>query len=151
MTMKNESRSCDEFQMAALAVLDGEVAPIADEEINAHVANCEVCAAALAGFTALNATMARVSYDQPGVDLWPTIRASVAPAPKRQAARDMLVIVGLALALGGWRLAQLLVDLPAPVVNSTVPLALVIVVLWRFVGDPFAIQVSSHRLHGDRS
>jgi len=55
------------------------------------------------------------------------------------------------MAIGGWRLAQLLVDLPAPVVNSTVPLVLVVLALWRFVGDPFAIQVSSHRFHGDRS
>ena len=39
-----------------------------------------------------------------------------------------------------WRLAQLLFDLPAPVVNSVVPLALIIIVLWRFTGDPFAIR-----------
>jgi len=137
--------------MAAMAVLDGEVAPLAAEEINAHVANCDVCGAALAGLTSLNATMARASYDRPGVDLWPAIRASMAPAPKPEASRDMTAIVGLGMALGAWRLAQLLVDLPAPVVNSTVPLALVVVVLWRLAGDPFAIQVSSHRLHGDRS
>ena len=137
--------------MAAMAMLDGEVAPLAAEEINAHVTSCDACGAAVAGFTSLNAGMVRVNYDQPGVDLWPTIRASVTPTPQRHAAREMTAIVGLALALGGWRLAQLLVDLPAPVVNSAVPLALVVLVLWRFVGDPFAIQVSSHRLHGDRS
>jgi predicted anti-sigma-YlaC factor YlaD len=136
--------------MAAMALLDGEAAPLAAVEINAHVANCDVCGAALAGLTSLNVTMARVSYHQQGVDLWPSIRASVA-RPQRQAAREMTAIVGLAIALGGWRLAQLLVDLPAPVVNSTVPLALVVAVLWRFVGDPFAIQVSSHRLQGDQS
>ena len=149
--MTSESRSCDEFQMAAMAALDGEVATLAADEINAHVSNCDVCGAALAGLTSMNAAMARVSFDKPDVDLWPTIRARVAPAPGRQAARDMTVIVGLAIAIGGWRLAQLLVDLPAPVVNSTVPLALIVAVLWRFVGDPFAIQVSSHRFHGDRA
>lgn len=151
MKTQSESRSCDEFQMAAMALLDGEVAPLGAEEIHAHVASCDLCGAALADLTSLNATMTRVSYDQPGVDLWPTIRARVAPAPQRQAAREMTVIIGLAIALGGWRLAQLLVDLPAPVVNSTVPLALVVAVLWRFVGDPFAIQISSRRLQGDRS
>jgi len=150
MTM-TESRSCDEFQMAAMAVLDGEVATLAADEIDAHVSNCDVCGAALAGLTSLNTAMTHVSFDGPAVDLWPTIRASVAPAAKRQTARDMRVIVGLAMAIGGWRLAQLLVDLPAPVVNSTVPLVLVVLALWRFVGDPFAIQVSSHRFHGDRS
>lgn len=151
MTMRRESRSCDEFQMAAMAVLDGEVAALAPDEINAHVSNCDVCGAALAGLTSLNVGMARVRLDEPDVDLWPTIRASVVPAPTRQGARDLTVIVGLAMAIGGWRLAQLLVDLPAPVVNSTVPLALVVVVLWRLVGDPFAIEVSSDHFCGDRS
>lgn len=151
MTTGSQLRSCDEFQMSAMVMLDGEVAPLSAEEINAHVGNCDVCVAALAGLTSLNATMARLNYDQPGVDLWPTIRASVAAARRPQTGRDMTVIVGLGMTLGAWRLAQLLVDLPAPVVNSTVPLALVAVVLWRFVGDPFAIQVSTHGLHGDRS
>ena len=151
MTTGSQLRSCDEFQMSAMVMLDGEVAPLSAEEINAHVGNCDVCSAALAGLTSLNAAMARVRFDERDVDLWPTIHASVAPAPKRQAARETAVIVGLAMAIGGWRLAQLLVDLPAPVVNSTIPLALVVVALWRFFGDPFAIQVSSHRLHGDRS
>jgi hypothetical protein len=86
MTMRSESRSCDEFQMAAMAVLDGEVTTVAGEEIHAHVAGCEVCGAALAGLTSLNAAMARVRFDEPGVDLWPAIRANVAPAPQRQAA-----------------------------------------------------------------
>jgi hypothetical protein len=151
MTTRSRSRSCDEFQMAAMALVDGEAAPMAADEIHAHVVNCEVCTTALAGITSLNAAISRVSYERRDVDLWPTIRASIAPAPKPDAPRDMSMIVGLATALGAWRIAQLLVDLPAPVVNSSVPLALVVVVLWRFVGDPFAIQVSSHRLHGDRS
>lgn len=151
MTTKSESRSCDQFQMAAMALLDGEVTPLAAEEIRAHVSNCVVCGAALADLTSLKTAMARVNYGQPGVNLWPAIRASVAPVPQRQAARERRVIVGLALALGAWRLAQLLIELPAPVVNSTLPFAVVVVVLWRFVGDPFAIQVSSQRLQGDRS
>jgi hypothetical protein len=54
--------------------------------------------------------------------------------------------VALTGALAAWRLAQLLLDWPAPVVNSIVPLALVVVVLWRLTGDPFAIRVSSHQL-----
>ena len=151
MTMRSESRSCDEFQMAAMAVLDREVAPLGAEEIKTHVSSCDVCSAVLAGLTSVDAAMARVSLDEPDVNLWPAIRTRVAPAPQRQTARDMTVIVGLAVAISGWRLAQLLVDLPAPVVNSTVPLALVVVVLWRFVGDPFAIQVSAQRLHRDKS
>ena len=44
--------------------------------------------------------------------------------------------------LVAWRLAQLLLDVPAPVVNSVVPLALIVVVLRRLAGDPFALRLS---------
>jgi hypothetical protein len=53
--------------------------------------------------------------------------------------------------LVGWRVGQLLLDLPAPVVNSIVPLACVVFVLWRFAGDPFAIHVSPHQFRQERA
>jgi hypothetical protein len=60
--------------------------------------------------------------------------------------RERGAIIGLAAGLGMWRLAQLLLDLPGPVVNSVVPLALIVLVLWRFTGDPFAIRVTPLQL-----
>jgi hypothetical protein len=64
----------------------------------------------------------------------------------RGARREVGAIVGLTAVLVAWRLAQLLLDLPAPVVNSVVPLVLVVLVLRWLVGDPFAIRLSSHQL-----
>jgi hypothetical protein len=55
-----------------------------------------------------------------------------------------LALLGLRAAVVAWRLAQLLLEWPAPVVNSIVPLVLIVVVLRRLTGDPSAIQNSSH-------
>ena len=74
------------------------------------------------------------------------IHQHVASSSPHRVLRESRAILGLSAALGAWRLAQLLLDLPAPVVNSVVPLALIVVVLWYFTGDPFAIRASSQQL-----
>ena len=133
--------------MAAMARLDGEPAGPGSERIDAHVAGCDACQGALAGLTTLHANLNRVEYyDHPDVDLWPMIHQHVASSSPHRVLRESGAILGLSAALGAWRLAQLLLDLPAPVVNSVVPLALIVVVLWYFTGDPFAIRASSQQL-----
>ena len=146
MTTRNESLHCDDVQMAAMARLDGEAAGLTSDEIDAHVTGCDTCHSALADLTTLYAKLDRVGYDQLNVDLWPMIHRRVAPSTPPLMLRESGAIVGLGVVLGAWRLAQLLLDLPAPVVNSVVPLVLIVVVLRRLTGDPFAIKVSSHQL-----
>ena len=156
MTTRNESLSCDDVQMAAMARLDGEPAGLTSDQVDAHVTGCDTCRAALADLTTLYAALDRVADDQLDVDLWPTIHRRIAPStPHHRVAsslglpavlRESRAILGLAVVLGAWRLAQLLLDVPAPVVNSVVPLVLIVVMLRRLTGDPFAIKVSSHQL-----
>jgi len=135
--------------MAAMALLDGEPGSLTSEQVDAHVAGCDGCHGALAGLRTLHAHLNRVDYsDHLDVDLWPVIHQHVASGSPRQALRESGAIIGLTAVLCAWRLAQLLLDLPAPVVNSVVPLAMIVVVLWHFTGDPFAIRVSSHQLQG---
>jgi Putative zinc-finger len=146
MTNELQPPSCDEVRMAALARLDGEPAGLTAEEVEAHAAGCGACHAALASLTALHAALDRVDYERLDVDLWPAIRQRLPPDPSYRGV-ETRALLGLAAALVAWRGAQLLLlDLPAPVVNSIVPLALIVVVLWRFTGDPFAIRTSSHVL-----
>jgi hypothetical protein len=139
-------RSCDEIRMAALARLDGEAADLAPSEIEAHAMGCEPCRTELVRLADLHRDLGRVGYEQLDVDLWRGLRPRLAESAPPVAARDVRAIVALTGALAAWRLAQLLLDWPAPVVNSIVPLVLVVVVLWRLAGDPFAIRVSSHQL-----
>jgi predicted anti-sigma-YlaC factor YlaD len=148
MTRKNSSPTCDDVQMAALARLDGEAAALPPEDIDRHIADCSACRAAVAEFTTLHAALGRVDYAQRDDDLWPAVRARASAIPSRTPRRERGAILGLAAALGAWRLAQLLLDLPAPVVNSLLPLAVMAFVLWRVTGDPFAIRVTPLQLEG---
>ena len=83
-----------------------------------------------------------MDYERLNVDLWPAVRQRLA-ADSAYRAAEIRALLGLTAALVAWRLAQLLLDWPAPVVNSIVPLVLIVVVLRRLTGDPFAIRSSS--------
>jgi anti-sigma factor RsiW len=129
--------------MAALARLDGEAAHLTPAEVDAHTATCGACHAAIAGFTTLHGALDRVDYERLDVELWPAIRPRLATDSSNRAA-EIAALLGLTAALVAWRLAQLLLEWPVPVVNSIVPLALIVMVLRRLTGDPFAIRSSLH-------
>jgi Putative zinc-finger len=141
-----QPHSCDEVRMAALARLDGELAGLTSDEVDAHVAGCRSCQTVLAGLTTLHADLGLVDYERVDIDLWPALQGRVAAGQPHRAPREGWAIAGLSAVLLTWRLAQLLFDLPTPVVNSVVPLVLTVVVLRRLTGDPFAIRLSAHQL-----
>jgi anti-sigma factor RsiW len=142
------NRTCDEVRMAAWALRDGESAAINRAEIDDHVAACTECRLAVAEIERLDRDLSRVDYERLDVDLWPAIQPAIAPAARPERTGPLL---GLIAVLVGWRVGQLLLDLPAPVVNSIVPLACVVFVLWRLAGDPFAIHVSPHQFRQERA
>ena len=143
MTTEIQPPRCDEVRMAALARLDGEPAHLTSEEVDAHITGCGACHAAVAGFTALHGSLERVDYERLNVDLWPAVLHRLAADSLHRTA-EISALLGLTAALVAWRLAQLLLEWPAPVVNSIVPLVLIVMVLRRLTGDPFAIRSASH-------
>jgi putative zinc finger protein len=138
--------TCDDVQMAALAQLDGERAALTTEDIEIHLTGCEVCRDAVANLTALHAKLDGVDYGRPDVDLWPMVRTRISAVSPHPLRRERGAFIALAAVLGTWRLAQLLLEMPMPVINSAAPLALLILVLWRYVGDPFAIRITPAQL-----
>jgi predicted anti-sigma-YlaC factor YlaD len=137
---------CEQVQMAATALLDGERADLTSTEVEAHLAGCAECRTAVAALTTLQSRLNGFDYESLAVDVWPGVRNAITSGA-RQAQPERRFVLTLALVLVLWRLAQLSIDLPAPVVNSVVPLALTVLVVWRAAGDPFAIQVTAHQLH----
>jgi anti-sigma factor RsiW len=138
---------CDEVRMAALARLDGEPSSLTSDEVDVHLAGCRSCQTVVAGLTTMHADLGRVDYERVGGDLWPALERSIADAVGHRPPRERWALAGLAAMLVAWRGAQLLFDVPTPVVNSVVPLALTAAVLRWLTGDPFAIiQLSSHQL-----
>jgi predicted anti-sigma-YlaC factor YlaD len=141
----DELSACERVQMAAMAHLDGEPGNLPPDEVEAHLTGCAECRAAVASLAALQPPLSHFDYESLDVDVWPAVREGIASeAPQALPERRVLLALGAALVL--WRLAQLSIDLPAPVVNSVVPLALVVFVLWRVIGDPFAIQPTAHQV-----
>ncbi len=86
-----------------------------------------------------------MDYERLDVDLWPSLAEQVSASVPQRSRREHRAILGLTAVLVAWRLAQLLLDVPAPVINSVVPLALIVVVLRRLAGDPFALRLSPYQ------
>ena len=142
MTTEIQPSGCDEVRMAALAHLDGEPARLTSADVIAHIGGCLSCQAALADLTTLHDALEHEDYERLSVDLWPTIGQRLGSASGYRGA-EIAAFLGLTVVLVAWRLAQLLLDWPAPVVNSIVPLVLIVVVIGWIIGDPFAIRSSS--------
>ena len=136
--------------MAVWALRDGESAGIGQSEIDDHLTTCAECRAAAAGIERLGRDLSRVDYERLDTDLWPELRPALATFSRPDTV-SAGAFPGLIAVLVAWRVGQLLLDLPAPVVNSIVPLACVVFVLWRFVGDPFAIYVAPHQFRQEHS
>ena len=132
-------RKCDTAQLAAMARLDGESPPASGDEYDTHVAGCEACREAIARLTRLHARLDSLSDDRTVTDLWPVIQRRIV-SRRLPGARERLAFGVLAALVLVWRTAQLVFDVPVPVLNALVPLALAILVGWWAAGDPLAIQ-----------
>lgn len=142
MTTEIQPSGCDEVRLAALAHLDGEPARLTADDVAAHTAGCGPCRAAIAGLTTLHRALEHENYERLDIDLWPDVRQRLGSASSYRGA-EVAAFLGLTAVLVAWRLAQLLLDWPAPVVNSIVPLVLIVAVVGWITGDPFAIRSST--------
>ena len=132
-------QKCHGVRLAAMAKLDGESERAPGEEYDTHVAGCEACREAIAAMTRLHAELDFVSYDSAPTDLWPAVQGRIV-GRWRAGARERLGFGVLAALVVAWRTVQLVFDVPVPVLNALVPLAVAIFVGWWVAGDPLAIQ-----------
>lgn len=139
MTMERD-QECNAVQLAAMARLDGERAPAEADEYAVHVAGCQHCREAIAAMTQLHAGLDGLSDDPAGVDLWPAVHARILRRHAQPSARERRAFGGLAALVLAWRTAQLVFDVPVPVLNALVPLTVAILIVWWVAGDPLAIQ-----------
>lgn len=144
----HDAAICQNVQMAAMAHLDGEAGDLSPAEVEAHLADCAACRATVAALATLQPRMNALDYESLDLDVWPGVHRAITSG-EMSARTQLQFVIALAAGLALWRVAQLSIGLPAPVVNSVVPLAVTVLVLWRIVGDPFAIQVTAHPLQGE--
>ncbi len=132
-------QKCVTVQLAAMAKLDGESVPVKGKEDDTHIAGCEECREVIAGITRLPSRLDRLDYGAARSDLWPAIQRGVLRR-RRLSGRERVAFGVLAALVLVWRTAQLVFDMPVPVLNGLAPLAVAILIGWWVTGDPLAIQ-----------
>jgi hypothetical protein len=74
-------RSCEEMQMAAMAIEEGQVPEIPGPLVREHLNQCPACRDAVAAMSSTLAVLARQTRRRHPADLWPAIQRNVAPRP----------------------------------------------------------------------
>ena len=125
---------CRRVRLAAMALHDGEIADLTADDVQSHVSACDGCREAIAGDRRIVAHLERTVLPHPPRDLWPDVRAAI-PGSGRV---DRRAFAATAAVFVCWRAAQLAIDLPAPVVNSLLPLAAGLILLRPAIGRAFS-------------
>ncbi len=132
-------QKCVTVQLAAMAKLDGASVRVEGDEVDTHIAACEECREVIAGMIRLHARLDRLDYDAARSDLWPAVQRGILRR-RRLSGRERVAFGVVAALVLVWRTAQLVFDVPVPVLNGLVPLAVAILIGWWVTGDPLAIQ-----------
>jgi predicted anti-sigma-YlaC factor YlaD len=134
---------CQRARLELMAALDGEAAEgttAAASDAKQHLASCASCERWLQDFEELNRRFEGAAYPA-REDLWPSVQPRLRhPAPVMG---RLWVVAAIVLA---WRSLQLLVDLPYPMVNLLIPLAVVVAALWQVSRDLLAVQTFAPEL-----
>ena len=137
---------CERARLELMAALDGETAERASAhhpDARQHLASCSACGQWLKEFEALNRRFEGAVYPA-HEDLWPALQPRLQrPVSQVPVMNRLWVAAGIVLA---WRALQLLVDLPHPVANLLIPLAVVAAALWQLSRDALAIQTFAPEL-----
>jgi predicted anti-sigma-YlaC factor YlaD len=147
--MTRQGERCDEVLASVMATLDGEEAPLGKETIDAHLRGCPECRASATSLAALHGRLMEMTYRGPRIDLWPAIDAGLQADARRK--RERVAFVLVAAVCISWRVAELLFELPAPVLNGILPLIVLLVVTRWLAGDPLAIALTTAELRQERA
>lgn len=132
---------CENVRQAAMALADGEIAPLNAAEVQAHLSQCSECRHAVEELRSLNRLVDAQSRRVPTVQLWPRIEgrlaAEAASAESVSLAGKFAVLVTLLL------LARTLVLVATQPLEWVVRLGALTFVLGWFIlfrENPFTLQ-----------
>ena len=148
--------NCENVCLAAMAMMDGDEAPLSTEAIENHLASCPDCreeVAQLRGLTELLSAQKRRDYTE---DVWPAIRplinegldAGVARQSGKTSAAAALAFAVLGVLLLCYKLAEMVPQADPGPLFKLVPVLLVLGVFGFLKENPFKINTSL-RLEGE--
>jgi anti-sigma factor RsiW len=142
--------ACEEVQMAAMAIADGERPDLTTEEISTHMETCQSCREEIAALAAVNDLFASHMRRTTAGDVWPQVAERIAtPQPVRSASTAEWKALGIGVALLGlWKIIELAPDDAPALLLRLVPVAIAVALLFRLKDNPFTIN-SKLRLEGE--
>ena len=135
----NTSSECERMRLQRMAWLDGESGALSEPD-REHLSTCSACRRWLADLESMTAQFQGLSYPDAQMDLWTAVEGRIRQADRTPSLPHRLWPIGALLL--GWRVLQLSIDLPIPVLHLIGPLAaaVAIAVAWKVAGDPLAIE-----------
>jgi anti-sigma factor RsiW len=134
---------CERARRTLMASLDGEGDPPTGPD-REHLTTCAECRRWQAEMQSVIARIQQLSYPAVAADLWTAVEPRIGePAQQRRLPRWLVPAGVVVLA---WRVLQLFVDFPIPVLHPIGQLAAVVVALWLIAGHLLAIETSAPEL-----
>ena len=133
---------CEEMQMAAMAMEEGQVPEIPGPLVREHLNQCAACRDAAAAMSSTLATLARQTRRRHPADLWPAIQRNVAP---RSATWPYVV---LAMLLAVYELIELVPDRQWSIAIQIIPVLIAFGLFRILKQSPFQIATEL-RLEGE--
>jgi anti-sigma factor RsiW len=132
-----DTAQCDAIVVAAMALMDGETAPIDPAEIDVHILTCRRCASEIERLRSLAERLAPFNRAAVTADVWPAIEA--------QLDRPAVVPAGLVLTAGSvcllaWRALEAVTMDPLALWTRTVSVGIVALVFLCLRVNPFRVE-----------
>ena len=136
--------TCEDVRIAAMALAEGEAAPLERAAVEEHVASCEACRRSVAELSAVTRSLDMLQRPDRGADLWPAIESRL----RRRTERRVLMLTAAALA--AYKVVEFA---PAYDFGTWIQLAPVIVAMAAFAflkQNPFKIDAALLRREGEK-
>ena len=133
---------CEEMQIAAMAIEEGQVPEVPGPLVREHLNQCAACRDAAAAMSSTLATLASQTRRRHPADLWPAIQRNVAPRP---AAWPYVV---LAMLLAVYELIELVSDRQWSIAIQIIPVLIAFGLFRILKQSPFQIATEL-RLEGE--
>ena len=148
--------NCENVCVAAMALLDGQQAPLTTEVIENHLASCSSCREEVAQLRALTELLSGQKRRDYTDNVWPAIRqvinegldAEVARQPEKTSSATTFAFVILGVLLLSYKLAEMVPEAELGLLFKLVPVLLVLGVFGYLKENPFKINASL-RLEGE--
>jgi predicted anti-sigma-YlaC factor YlaD len=133
--------ACEEFRLAAMALLDGETATLPAERVRAHLAVCAECRQEIAQFSALESLLGAHRYSHLEDEVWPLVASRLSrqrKSPEVSGSWGFLVLLVFILLAG--RACALATDGVPGLVARLSLLLFAVALFWIRKENPFAIN-----------